>query len=350
LLTVHRQSDRGIGQPQLVLLVHLQARRDAATALQLVLEGRSRGNILNGTHDSLAALTDTLREVVGVVLATNARPARPRQRTPLSRRAGQWPRRRSGEGAGSRLHVGDRLGSLDAPSEVVSERATPGVGVTSHAAQSLVGETLAGRPTINGVDPTDEPVRHRLTLGHGVHAGQAALHLSSQALAGRGPRDGAEAAHERRAERAARRLHRNRGEAASGRLRDPATGAGQVHGAEAPANLLLHVSRRLRDTLVDTLTESSDALAGGLLDPAADLAAGGAGELLLPPLLGIVAPLVPQLPHEGEVSDLGPVLHSAREVAGHEVGQALGEVGELLHPHPQAVTQDDEEGLAHPVE
>src|SRR5690606_25103152 len=218
LLTVHRQSDRGIGQPQLVLVVHLQARRDAAAVLQLVLEGRSPGNILNGTHDSLAALTDALREVVGVVLTTNARPARPRQRTPLSRRAGQWPRRRSGEGAGSRLHVGDRLGSLDAPSEVVSERATPGVGVTSHAAQSLVGETLAGRPTINGVDPTDEPVRHRLTLGHGVHAGQAALHLSSQALAGRGPRDGAEAAHERRAERAARRLHRNRGEAASGRL------------------------------------------------------------------------------------------------------------------------------------
>src|SRR5690606_42157422 len=112
LLTVHRQSDRGIGQPQLVLVVHLQARRDAAAVLQLVLEGRSPGNILNGTHDSLAALTDALREVVGVVLTTNARPARPRQRTPLSRRAGQWPRRRSGEGAGSRLHVGDRLGSL----------------------------------------------------------------------------------------------------------------------------------------------------------------------------------------------------------------------------------------------
>src|SRR5690606_34367092 len=89
LLTVHRQSDRGIGQPQLVLVVHLQARRDAAAALQLVLEGRSRGNILNGTHDSLAALTDTLREVVGVVPTTNARPARPGQRTPLGGRARQ---------------------------------------------------------------------------------------------------------------------------------------------------------------------------------------------------------------------------------------------------------------------
>src|SRR5690606_25845576 len=146
------------------------------------------------------------------------------------------------------------------------------------------------------------------------------------------------------------RLHGDRGEAASSRLCDPATGAGRVHGAEVPANLLLHLPRRLRDTFIDAPAESVDALAGGLLDLAADLAAGGAGELLLPPLLSFVAPLVPQLPHEGEVSDLGPVLHSAREVAGHEVGQTLGEVGELLHPHPQAVAQDDEEGLAHPVE
>src|SRR5690606_9954228 len=133
------------------------------------------------------------------------------------------------------------------------------------------------------------------------------------------------AAHERRAERAARGLHRNRGEAASGRLRDPTTGAGQVHGAEAPANLLLHVSRSLRVAFIDALAESSDGLSGGLLQFSADLAAGGAGESLHPPLLGILAPLAPQLPHAAEVSNPGPVLHSAREVAGHEVGQPLGE-------------------------
>src|SRR5690606_24408843 len=164
----------------------------------------------------------------------------------------------------------------------------------------------------------------------GVHTSQGLPHTARQATPTGLSRNGAEALDKARGQGAPRGLQRHRGEAASGRLCDPATRTGQVHGAEAPAKLLLHVPRRLRDTFIDAPAESVDAPAGGLLDLTADLAAGGAGEPLLPPLLSFVAPLVPQLPHEGEVSDLGPVLHSAREVASHEVGQTLGEVGELL--------------------
>src|SRR5690606_33189403 len=106
-LTVNEQGHRHVRQDQLLPVVHIEGTLEALgrEAVDAVCGGR--GNALRGIHHVVATLQDAPRKVLRVVLATNARPARPRQRTPLSGRAGQWPRRRSGEGAGSRLHVGD---------------------------------------------------------------------------------------------------------------------------------------------------------------------------------------------------------------------------------------------------
>src|SRR5690606_23525379 len=272
-----------------------------------------------GTHDSLAALTDTLREVVGEVLTTNARPTLPGQRPPLGGRTRCTTLGDTGDDADSLTDSLLRRRCADTASEVVSERAPLGVGVDAQAPRSRVGESATSR---GGVVPPHTPRERggeRATSARGVHTSQGLPHTARQATPTGLSRNGAEALDKARGQGAPRGLQRDRREAPPGRLRDPATRTVQVHGAEAPAELLLHVPRRPRDTFIDAPAESVDAPAGGLLDLAADLAAGGAGEPLLPPLLSFVAPLVPQLPHEGEVSDLGPVLHSAREVASHEV-------------------------------
>src|SRR5690606_38428751 len=284
------------------------------------------------------------------VLTTNARPALPAQRPPLRGRTRCTTLGDAGEDAASLTDSLLRRRCADTASEAVSARAAVGVGVDAQAPRSRVGESATSRGAVVPAHAPRKRGGERATSARGVHTSQGLTHTARQATPTGLSRNGAEALDKARGQGAPRGLQRHRGEAASGRLCDPATSTRQVHGAEAPAKLLLHVPRRLRDTFIDAPGESVDAPAGGLVDLTADLAAGGAGEPLLPPLLSFVAPLVPQLPHEGEVSDLGPVLHSAREVASHEVGQTLGEVGELLRPHPQAVTQDNEEGLAHPVE
>src|SRR5690606_20983484 len=176
LLTVHRQSDRGVSQPQLVLVVHLQVRRDAAAVPQLVLESRSLGDILNGAHDSLAALTDTLREVVGVVLTTNARPALPGQRAPLGGRARQATLGDASDGADSLTDSLLRRRPLDAGGEVLGERNTLGVGVDAQAPRSRVGESATSR---GGVVPPHTPRERggeRATSARGVHTSQGLPH------------------------------------------------------------------------------------------------------------------------------------------------------------------------------
>src|SRR5690606_33421148 len=193
LLTVHRQSDRGIGQPQLVLVVHLQVRRDAAAVPQLVLEGRSRGNILNGTHDSLAALTDTLREVVGEVLTTNARPALPGQRPPLGGRTRCTTLGDTGDDADSLTDSLLRRRCADTASEVVSERAPLGVGVDAQAPRSRVGESATSR---GGVVPPHTPrerAGERPTSTRGAPTSQGRPHTARQATPTGLSRNGAEA-------------------------------------------------------------------------------------------------------------------------------------------------------------
>src|SRR5690606_32173004 len=145
--------------------------------LQLVLEGRGLGDILNGAHDSLAALTDTLREVVGVVLTTNARPARPRQRTPLGGRAGQTPLGDTRDGADSLTESLLRRRCAAAASGVVSGRAPPGVRVRRQAGERRLGTPPPSRPRIRrtataqdrcGQRPTTRPRSRvaRLAPGH----------------------------------------------------------------------------------------------------------------------------------------------------------------------------------------